>query len=495
MRKHPYELKLLLSFLPYGVIQRDSIKMIMGSNWKYAYVLLKQMEKNRYVRKSIRTVKGTGRYAYSMTCYYLTVKGLSHIHELLFGPASSDYFDGLSLSHDAYDFLISIPDAISSFAFSPDAQTCGFEYMSRNSTSALSCCRLKTQEAMLELANVISNPIFTAPYSDLFQTVSFDESVDKSTMDDVEMDDMDSCDCYGYCEAEKDCEAENRCETEKNCEAVAPESAPVDFDYEGLKKYGTFIAMILHKAYEIYTQKKNQEVSQSRTNENSPVHPLFIERKYLQRNLRNANDVQYSLSQCNGIVLREQSPILTFHTGLAGTAWSRKGTSQLIDIIRQMLSLSKFDHNIVDGILFCKNTSQFRNAILDKAGKRQRGKQFKQVELGDGLHHLYCVIEIPEAAFQLRMVIGSQNPKEKLNYSLTKLIQGMSQSSDPLFPLYSEEGERCFNGLLMDVREINRLAKLVRANDTAFSIICFDWQEKYYQSIFPQIPLIKISET
>lgn len=472
MYKRPYELKLLLSFLPDGIIQRDSIKLLMMPDGHYSYRVLNQMEKEKLVFKSDRKIKNGSKIAYSFSSYYLTVSGLSRIHELLFGKDSEYYFETLSLLHAAYDFLECLPEAISSYGLPPDAPTCGFALMSRNPTNALGCCRLKMQEAVLELAGVISKPLLTAPYSALFQPPLSNEP------DEEEVD---------YCEAEEDCEADDLSE--------APElfTPPAGLTHRDLNGYGTLISALVHKAHAIYIERHPEKIWTLQPGDPKLQSPVFISRKSLQRNIQNSRDIQYSLSQCTGIILREHSPILTFHSGFAGTAWSKRGTTLLRERFRQMLFQHGFDRDIKDGVLFCKNAAQFINTILDKVGKRQRGKQLNSTVLGSGLQYLYCVIEVPEAEFQLKMIVEKQNPQEVLTNSIAKGNVGISRGKDTLFPLFDEYDMRCFNGTLMEAKDLCRLNELFQKEGATFSIVCFDWQEKYYRKLFPRVRMIPIS--
>lgn len=476
--KTPFELQFLMSFLPYGVLQRDSIKTFFEATQKtYAYRKIKTVEAAGYISSHTRKIKESSRYSYSITFVSLTIKGLSFIHSKLFGDESDYYFSKLGLDRSFYDYLSRIPDAIASFGFSPNSAISGFSFMSRNTSLLYNIGKLKLQERILELANIISNPFLTVSYSDLFQS---DPSI-SSVMEIDDTFDDENMFADSYCEADDSCEAEP-----ENCEAA-------NIDFELLRESGTLVAAILKKAEELYYADHPDNRRIDIHSEGLLSRPVFISRKSFLRSIDKSTDMQYSLSLCNGIILREVKPLLTFHTGLSGTAWSKKGTTKLRDVFRSALTQRGMDGNITDGVLFCRNVSQFRNTIIDKAGKRLWGKQQKSTEIGDGLHNLYCIIEIPEASAQLNLIVGTQDPKSYISEIVLEAIPTLSLVKDSLFPFRDDEENPYFNGMLMEVKSIGRLAKLADSEGQEFTIICFDWQKNYYVEIFPHAKYLTVS--
>lgn len=485
MMKKPAEVKILFSMLPYGFTSTTALKILFGHNSKYAYKALAMLQEKEFVQDGKR-FKTENYVKYPVVYYSITIKGLVFLSQELTGEHSNYYAEELRVDRSVFAFLSCIEKALETLNLDSQSPVSRLDISPNSVENILNRCNIKMQESLLGLADVIVNPLHAGPYSEYIQSF-FAKNKNTDSRFQLEELEPEQNETQQGDFMNVPCEAmQSSNQDQKTCEAATQN--------DDLKKHGTTIGAIIDKAKMIYRMENGDNCSSDVITSTEIEKPVFISRNLFNELIGRKNDTQYAFSQCDGIVLRDSQPLLTFHSGLSGTAWAGKGISNIRNQFGLLLSSLGFDGDVKDGILFIKNTFQFKNALSDKANKRKNGKKKEKTPLGAGMRHLYLVPATSDAEIQLRSILYSAQPKKDMNNSVSKMIAGSILTTDSEFPICSPDGTKYFNGLLMEAHSINMLIKRTQNKDVNFLIVCFDWQQKYYDILFPQIKKILISK-
>ena len=485
MNKIPVEIKILFSMLPYGFTSTTALRILFRQNFKYAYKALAKLLKKDFVQEGKR-FKTESYVKYPITYYSITIKGLVFLSQELNGEYARYYSEELHIDWSACAFLSCTEKALNELNLDPQSPASRLDIAPNSVENILNRCNVKMQESLLGLAEVIVSPLHADPYSEYIQSF-FAKNTSFNSYSQLEESAEEPNETQQESLLDVPCEAmQSSNQDQKTCEAAVPD--------DELKKHGTTIGAIIHKAKMIYRTEHADNCSSAPIVPTKMERPVFISRNLFNSLIGRKNDAQYAFSQCNGIILRSSQPLMTFHTGLSGTAWTEKGASSIRNQLSLLLASMGVDGEGKDGILFVKNTFQFKNAFFDKANKRKNGKKRDKIPLGAGMRNLYVVPDTSDAEIQLRSILYSAQPKRDMNNSVSKMIAGSILTTDSEFPICGPDNTKYFNGLLMEVHSINMLIKRTQSGDMKFRIICFDWQKKYYDILFPKIDKILISK-
>lgn len=445
--------KMLLSTLPSGITDRAALLLQrVNCSDKYAYRIITRLISSGCLAEGVRVVRDRG-HAFSVSFLSLTANGFAYLATCLSDPAV-----GSALA-DAFRGEAALQSLAAAATLAYDLYGSDDILGTRLSNDSIKNLVLrKRQEAVCEAAGVMAFPLATPSLPSLFGS-------------DVILDAPD-----GEADADTDAASEGMLGT-------------------------TTAARVLETALELHKkelQQQKNEISLETASTDCPRYdlangPVFLGLPQLRKIYHPDIWRQYIFSAHNGIILTAEKAYLTYHTDYRGTAWSLAGTGRVIAGLSTNLRMAGMDLDMRTAILFCSNFNQFKHAILDTEGKRRRGKQGKPfAELGDGLRELYIVPETLGGIVLLSTILQQRAPQETVNEFVLAKLPHLKPCSDARFSLQTETGKRCFNGLLMESKRINRLLKAWNKHNRDFAIVCFEWEQQYYLSVFPGVEIITL---
>lgn len=462
--KHEYmEINILLESLPSGLIFRESVKISHPQNWRVYYRMLNELDEEGMVASGTRNKKENG-IKYRFTYFGLTIAGLYRLNQVITSPNADVIFNAINKPIDEYWFLSVIPDVIASLFPDGDVPQNTPGFYNRSLQFIITSREQAGQISLFEIAGAKARTCKTVPDSVFIQSPhqSEIEYLPENPVDDF-TDDQQSND--------------KSAKPFLNIRSISPAFL------ERLKKTGTMVAAIVQEAISQYeTKNSNSDV----VNEIKAVSngAIYLPRRYFMPYLSSSGDSHYLFSSCNGMLLRSEDFILTFHCGLSGTGWNKKAAQKLRGAIDSKFRQTNVSYTTYDAIIFAKNTFQLKNAIYNPKKKRAPTTNEGTTILGSGFRYTYIVLEKAESILPLKTIIMSEDAMKETQQLILHLFPDLKLGKDQTLRFIDSDGKRYADGLLMETHIIHKMVEL-QEKEEPFKLICFDWQETYYDDILP----------
>ena len=189
-----------------------------------------------------------------------------------------------------------------------------------------------------------------------------------------------------------------------------------------------------------------------------------------------------------GVIDSEKRSVFLFGAPLFGMTWAKWvtmkewATYQLWMKTHALASVDQFEKTGSCAALIVDNPRQFANLYHDRdEAQRSEGEEF-----GGGFDHFYI---LPQDEYGVKHLAWLMEHDDE---DLTRAIMDSATESgayfknvSPLakyFPLMDEDGTNTALGFLFDAKTLLRIDRAAQRNATeSFNLLCYPWQEKYYQ--------------
>lgn len=463
--KHEYmKINILLESLPSGLIFRESIKISHPQNWKVYYRMLNELVEEGLVASGLRikTEKGV---KYRFTYFGLTVAGLYYLNHVITSFKAKSIFDEIQKPIDEYGFLSILSDTIKSLFPDGDVPLDTIGFYNKSLQFIITNREQSEQTSLLEIAGVKARTCKIVPDSVFIQ--SSNQFTNEYATEETDVDFPDSLQ-----------DDDEGTKLLLNNRPISPKLL------SRLKTNGTMVAAIVQEAINQYESKNRSSNDVNENIDPIPNKAIYYPRRYFIPSLASSGDSHYLFAQCSGMILRTNDFILTFHCGLSGTAWSKKSAQKLRGAIDGKFKQARISYKAHDAIIFSKNIFQLKNAIYDPKKKRTPTTDEGTTILGSGFRYTYIVLEIAESILPLKTIIMSEDAMKETQQLILHLFPDLKLGKDQTLRFIDSDGRKYADGLLMETHIIHKMVEL-QEKEEPFRLICFDWQESYYDDILP----------
>ena len=224
---------------------------------------------------------------------------------------------------------------------------------------------------------------------------------------------------------------------------------------------------------------------------------IFYNSTYVKSKASDASNIassrDYLAGRYSGIIDSHLKSVILFTAPMFGMRWQKWQTDKEMSAYNMWLKThSTFDINKLSEVgrcaaLIVDNAKQFKNLYqnIDNA------KRESEVSFGGTYNHFYILPLTNDGARHLRWLMHTND--HEINEGAVKdaIESGAFYRNDKgrsrLFPLLDEEDNQTALGFQLDAKKIMAIEQsaILTPSDT-FTVLCFKWQEPYYEAVLPE---------
>ena len=222
---------------------------------------------------------------------------------------------------------------------------------------------------------------------------------------------------------------------------------------------------------------------------------LFFPSKEIKRSLLGSESVKYTdfaYGQYTGLLTCATSSMIIYHAKHDGIGWSDRVEQKDIKTMRQFsVKCSPFDnigYGKIYGAILVYNAKNFADIVNNKWEKRKVG-----TSIGKSFDTMHL---IPLSTYgnnlMAWLLTNSQNERTEYEDSIAQ-ASGLSMNKGSFHKVfrYMDGNTVVMNGMEMDIKKIQGVQVVKKkSGEFDFKVLCFRWQENYYHTLWPNVPLI-----
>ena len=203
----------------------------------------------------------------------------------------------------------------------------------------------------------------------------------------------------------------------------------------------------------------------------------------------------FRFGRYTGVLVTPATCILLYHDDHDGIRWDNRVEKIDINTLCQFSRCCTPYKNVAQGNLRCgiivSNPISFRNVITDRYHKRR-----EKTELGRMFNSVYLIPQSPNGASLLSWIaMNEPNAKRAYVDSVISQHHSIAVNKDNRRDAFrlTCNGHYLMDGFEMDFKVISAAIRIKESvPQLEYSVICFRWQEEYYQKLWPGIEMIWI---